>query len=83
MLPDPFLFVIDFNFIDFLRITIANRYRYPLPVLRCLDTIAILPFVFLVLDIIQIAENIGLNHLMDITEPGKILRLVNGNYHLE
>ena len=82
MLLVPLLPIIDFYLIDFLREAIANRHRNPLTVLGCFDAIAILPFVFLVLDIVQITENIGLHHFMDITEPGKKLRLMDCNYQL-
>ncbi len=82
MLFLPLVSIVDFYFSDFLGETVTNRYREPLPLLRCFDAIAVLPFVFLVLDIVQVTENIGLNHFMDIAEPGKILRLMNCNDHL-
>jgi hypothetical protein len=74
--------IVDFNFIDFLGKAKANRNGYPLPALGGFDAIAILPFVFLVLDIIQIAKNICDAHFIEITEPGQVLGLMYGDDQL-
>ena len=54
--------------------------RLVLPALGDFDAVSILPFAFLVLDIVQVAKNVGLDHLIEIAEPRKILRLMNCNY---
>ena len=71
--------IVNLNFINFFRKTITNRNRYPLPVLSGLDPVTVLPFIFFVLDIIQIAKNVRPSHFIEITDPGQILRLMNSN----
>jgi hypothetical protein len=43
------------------------------------DPIAILPLVFLVLNVIQVTKDIRPSHFIKIAEPGQILRLVNSS----
>jgi hypothetical protein len=82
MLLVPIDHIVDFNFIDFLGKAKANRNGYPLPVLSGFDSIAILPFVLFVLDIVQIAKNICDPHFIEIAEPGKVLGLMYGSDQL-
>ena len=42
-------------------------------------SIAVLPFIFLILNIIQIARNIRFYHFVEIADPDQIWRLMNGN----
>jgi hypothetical protein len=42
-------------------------------------SIAVLSFIFLMLNIIQIARNIRFYHLVEIADPDQILRFMNGN----
>lgn len=58
---------------------IGYGHRHPLPSPDRLDTVAILPFVFFILDIVQKTEDIGFIHFVDIPQPREILRLVNGS----
>ena len=71
--------IVDLNFFNFLREAVRYRYGYPLPALRRLDAVAVLPFIFFILNIIQIAECIGFHYFIKIADPGQILRLMNGN----
>ena len=77
MLLLPLYAIIDFNFIDFLGEAVTNGNGHPLPVLNGFDSIAILPFVFLILNVIQITKYVCFAHLIEIAEPWKILRLMN------
>ena len=71
--------IINPHFTYFLRKVIANRHRQPLPILCGFNPISVLPFIFLILNIIQIAKNIRPSYFVKITDPGQILRLMNGN----
>ena len=58
-----------------------HRHRQPLPAHSGLDAIAVLPLVLLVLHVVQVAEHVGLQHLVKVAEPRQVLGLMDGNDH--
>ena len=77
----PLVPVIDFHFTDQLRILVRDGNRQPLPALSGLDLVAVLLFILLELDVVQKNKKISPVNLIEISEPGQILRLVNGYDH--
>lgn len=55
--------------------------RQPLGTLRRLDSISILPLVLLELHTVQKNEMVSLVHLVEVSEPGHELSLVDGDDH--
>ena len=63
------------------RETIYDRYGEPLPALFGANAVSVLPFVFLKLDRVEQDEDIGRIQLVQVAKPGKVLGLVDGDFH--
>jgi len=83
MFSAPLNRVVDLNLKDFLSEAVNHGYRQPLPAIRSLDFIPVLPFVLFKLNIVQEDEDIALFDLIKISQPGQVLRLMDGDDHSE
>lgn len=81
MLPLPIAVRIDLHPVDALGEAIDDWYRQPLPALFDANAVSVLPFVFLELDRVKQDENISGVQLVEVSKPGKVLRLVDGDFH--
>ena len=72
---------IDLYTVDSFREAVNDGNGEPLPAILGPYAVAILPFVFLELHCVQKDEDIGRIELVEIAQPGTVLRLVNGDLH--
>ena len=77
----PLLPAVDFHLLNQLRIMIGHRDSQPLPAGGRLDPVAVLPFILLLLNRVEEDEDIGTVDFVKVTEPRKILGLMDGNDH--
>jgi len=81
LLVPPAFPVVYPHLADQLREFIEHGDGEPLGTLGGLDPVAVLPLVFLELDVVQKHEDVGAVDLVEITEPGQVLGLMDGNDH--
>ena len=81
MLALPGLFVINTDFIQILSKFMQDGHGQDRSTLWSLDFIAVLPAVFIELDVVQYDKNIGLGDFMDVAQPGKVVQLMDGDEH--
>ncbi len=60
---------------------VGHRNGHPLPALGRFDPVAVLPFVLLVLNVIEDQKHVGALDLVQIPQPGKVLGLVGREDH--
>ena len=72
---------IDHDILYPLTEPMQHRDRQPLPPLRRPDAIPVLPFVLLELDRVQQDEEIGRVQLIEVAQPGEVMRLVDCDPH--
>jgi len=76
----PVYRLIDAHLLDPLGEAIGNWDGEPLPTISSFDPVAVLKFIFLVLDGVQQTKDIAPINLVKIAQPGEILGLMDG-YH--
>jgi len=83
MFPLPVHRLIYAHLLDPLRESVGHGYSEPLPAISSLDPVAILKFIFFILHGVQQTEDITAIKLVEITQPGKILWLMDSyNRHV-
>lgn len=83
MFSAPLNRVVDLHLKDFLPEAVDHRHGQPLPAIRGFYFIPVLPFVLFKLNIVQEDEDIALFDLIKISQPGQVLRLMDGDDHSE
>src|SRR5437660_12130208 len=78
----PAFLVIDPNLGDAFAKGVENGYGHVHPALRALDPVSVLPAILGVCRIIQQHEHVAPRDLIHIAQPGEVVGLMNGNYHI-